>query len=346
MKIVSVPFKRFIIAFLVLGESIPVIQNKLKDFGMHIDENEAEKILIELRNILPDSLKEKLNSNIKFDDSIDIEKQWMQQLGVYEFCDFALRRKDPDSKKEYFKWFNDCLWLVGAKDTMSLVNIFMFNKEEYESISAIISFKYRKKIGVESLKRYHDIFWDTDSMNAKEALYFCPIFQKSTLIIRDMRAAGIVIEKYESSDDGEDINSLFHDSNYIKWKIGFKEVEIPGPTDFLEGVMKDSYFKYYESMNMLRSVEEESESGSNDKLGDFESRKVKRRNVEEQRIKMAKGWLEMYSKAHKYKKASAGTSTDEDFFEKMKNLELKFDEEKLMDIEASPEVYNDIKEDI
>jgi len=302
-----------------------------------------------LRNLLPPRLKEKLNARQIFSIADETEKQWFQELGIYEFVHFILNRKKEEFEKpEYFKWFEDCLWMLGYKDTMCIVNIFLFNKEPLEDISNIIMFRFRKKVAQEALKKYQEIFWDTEAVNAKEALYFCRPFQDNTLIVKDIKQAGITIEQFDSSDDGIDIVSIFHESNYIKWKLGVKEFEAPKPQDFLKKVMNDSYFKYYESMNMIRSVEEESETGSNDKLGPFDSKKIRRRNVEEQKAKLAKHWLEVYLKANKYKKSEIDGDGDKgiDVFEKMRQVDMRFDEESLINIDDNPEIFDDIKEDL
>lgn len=351
----AVPFRRFILTFLMFGDSLEKIIDKLKQFELHAVEDDIAPILNELQNSLPENLKTKLNDRRAINPTEEAEKKWFEHFDIYEFATFSILRKqiEKDKRPEYFKWFEDCLWILGHRDTMSLVNIFLFNDESLESISNIISFKYRKKVGIEALKRYRSVFWETNAITAKDALYFFKPFQKDVLIIREMRSgseAQLFHEGQESSTvhDGSDLGVIFHDSNYIKWKIGYKQFEVPKPEDFMDKVMRDSYFKYYESMNMTRSVEEESESGCNEKVGNFSSERVRRRNVEEHKARSAKHWLELYAKAHKYRTDEKNKSGDsgKDFFKKMSEIDMKFNTEKLMDISENKEVYDDIKDDM
>ena len=102
-------------------------------------------------------------------------------------------------------------------------------------------------------------------------------------------------------------------------------------------------FKYYETMNMVRSTEEEYEDGFNDKIGQFNVNRRKRRNVEEQKVKAAKGWVDLYTKAHKAKKPEV--VGDEDIFKKMNEIPMTFDSEKLLSVDDLPELMEDIRKD-
>jgi len=350
----KIPFEKFIITFLLFDKSIPYIVEKLNTFGYEIDDSEVSEVFDDLKSLLPKRLKEKLVEGAPFDLEDTQHVQWLKQFDVFEFYDFIIRKdkgiKDPP---EYFKWCKDCLWVHANRDIMSLINIFLFNGEEYSSISNIIMFKYKKKIGVDALELYHKMFWQTEFMTAKEALYHCVPFRNNALIIRHLRSGEIEIETYNEEgghnesgmeqNDGSDVSFTFHDSNYIKWKIGYKDIDVPTTDDFLEKVKTDSFYKYYEAMNMSRSVEIEEENGFNDN-GTFDSTKIRKRNVEEQRVKMAKNWFEMYLKADKSKPVSK--SVKEDFFEKMEQLELRFEEDKIALVEDIPGVLDDIKSDI
>ena len=345
------PFKKFVMAFLVAGESLGSIVDKLKRFELNAEESDLTPVLNELKNSLPQNLKEKIDRREPLSPSDENHAQWLKKLDIFEFYDFAIRRKEEGIERpEYFKWFENCLWILAYKDIMSLINIFLFNNEDPESISAIISFKYKKKIGIEAISCYKDTFWDTGAMTAKDALYYCVPFRNDTLIIRKIRSGTEIWklnnEDAEVSDDGSDVGAIFHDSNYIKWKIGYREFDIPKPQDFLQKVMKDSFFKYYESMNMIQSIEAETEVGFNEKLGDHHSTRRRKRNVEEQKAKMAKHWLDLFLKANKYHKDEGGGKTDKDFFEKMRDLTMEFDEEKLMTIDDDENILDDIRKDM
>lgn len=343
----KVPFGRFITTFLLFSKNISFIVNKLNDFGYQIPEEGISEIFKDLKGILPEKFKKLIEQREMFNVKDPGHVQWLKQLDVFEFYDFVVRKDENlDDPPPYFKWCEDCMWIHGYKDVMVLVNILIFNGEENEDISKIIMYKYRKKIGIEALDLYRRVFWNTECLTAKEALYYCLPFQNNALIIRRLRS-GNEAEKLDSGNeqsDGSDVPFTFHDTSYIKWKIGYRDVEVPTSRDFLEGVKKDSYFKYYEAMNMTHSIEIEEEEGLSVKLGAYNETKTKKRNVEEQRVKMAKQWLDIFIKAEH--SIPVGSDKKEDFFERMEQLELGFDEEKIARIDDMPEVMDDIKQDI
>ena len=343
----TIPFKKFIIMFLLFNKNTTYIIDKLKDFGYFIKEQDIVDILNELRTIMPPSLSEILNANGIFDSTNELHIQWLQQLGVFEFYDFTLRKDKGKDPPNYFNWCQNCLWIHGYKDIMCLINILLFNEESFEEISDIISFKYKKKIGIECLKLYKEIFWDTNNLTAKEALEYCIPFKDSALIIRKLRSGQTEIYAADESDNGSDVPITFHNTNYIKWKIGYKKVEVPTAKDFLNQIKTDSYFKYYEAMNMTRSVDSEDESGDNMKFGTFSRNLSIKKNVEEQRVKIVRNWFDIFLKANEA--MPEGGADTKGFFEKMQQLELDFGEvedEKIVRIEDVPHILEDIKGDM
>jgi len=344
----KIPFKKLIFVYLLRNMSIAEINSKLYKFGYHCSEEETSGLYSDLRYMLPESLKEKTEDMMEFRVSDEKDAEWLKHLKIFKLFNFLQNRYKKDfTKPDYFKWFEDCLWILNHEDTMSLINIFLFNNEPIESISAIIDFRYKKSITIDAINIYKEYFWDCDGMTAKEAMYFCIPFRQDTLIIKRIKyGSDVTVSSLNSTEnDGSDTNFVFHDTNYIKWKIGYKEFKLPDAKDFMEQIKKDSYYKYYEVMNMTQSIEIDEEDGENDKLGAFKSIKTKKRNVEEQRIKGAKHWMEMYLKADKAIPVEDDDAEGE-FFEKMKNMELDFDDEKIMDIGEDPEMLNDVREDV
>lgn len=342
-----VPFRRFITTFLLFNKNIDFIVNKLREFGYAITDFEISDIFKQLKNTLPEKYKEALEKRDVFDLNNPGHVEWLKQLGTFEYYDYIVRKDQSlEDPPKYFKWCEDCMWIHAYKDVMVIVNILLFNEEDLESISKIISFKYRKKISMEALELYKKVFWDVDSLTAKEALHYCLPFRNNALIIRKLRSGDEAVAYSEDSEnnDGSDVPFVFHDAKYIKWKIGYRDVEIPTPRDFMEKVKQDSYFKYYEALNMTQSIEIEEEEGSNDKIGAFNSIKKKRRNVEEQRAKLAKQWTDLFIKAHN-STPSAGSDKNA-LLDKIEQLELEFEEEKMARIDDMPEVMNDIRQDI
>ena len=95
---------------------------------------------------------------------------------------------------------------------------------------------------------------------------------------------------------------------------------------------------------MTQSVETECEDGHDDRLGEFEHKKIKHRNVEEQKAKMAKHWVDLYLKAES--SMPDGGAKSEDFFKQMKQLTLNFEDDKLARIDDMPDVMKDITGDM
>lgn len=343
----NIPFRKFIITFLLFNKNTTFIIEKLRGFGYHITEQQVTDIFNEIRILLPPNLTELVNSGGIFNPADETHLQWLKYFDVLELYDFILRRDSEKTPPNYFKWCEDCLWIHNYKDIMCLVNILIFNNEPLESISDIVMFKYKRKIGIDCLELYKKMFWDTCEVTAKDAIEYCLPFKDNTLIVRKLKSGETEVHTQDESNDGSDVPFTFHDNNYIKWKIGYKEVSVPTAKDFLSQIKKDSYFKYYETMNMTRSISSEEESGDNEEFGAFNKTKVIKKNVEEQRVKIAKNWMEMFLKANE-----AMPENGEDtkgFFEKMSQLELDFEEtedERIMRIEDAPEILTDIKGDL
>lgn len=341
-----VPFRRFITTFLLFNKNVNFIVKKLNKFGYKVSEQEVSEIFTDLKNTLPQKYRELVESRQIFNLEDKVHVEWLKTLGVFEYYDFIVRGSSkPKDPPEYFKWCEDCMWVHGYKDVMVIVNILLFNEEDFESISSIISYRYRKKIGIDALALYKKVFWDSNDMTAKEALHYCIPFRNNALIIRNLRSGGEAeMLKDREDNDGSDVPFTFHDASYIKWKLGYRNVEVPTPRDFLERVKQDSFYKYYETINMTQSIEVEEEEGSNDKIGAYNGLRIKRRNVEDQKAKLAKHWTDLYIKANNNLPSEG--SNKNDFFDKMEQLELEFEEEKIARIDDMPEVLNDIKQDM
>jgi len=342
------PFKKFIITFLLFNKNISFIIERLKEFGYFIEEKEILCIFNEMKNMLPPSIIQLIDAKYPLDINNESHVQWLRYFEVFEFYDFVIRRDSENNPPEYFKWCSDCLWVHKYKDAMCLINIFLFNGEPLDEISKIVMFKYKKKISVDALLLYQKMFWDIAFVSAKDALYYCIPFRQNTLIIRKLRSGESDIETIKDDcNSGSDVPITFHDVNYIKWKIGYRDIVAPRAQDFIEQVKKDSYFKYYEIMNMTQSAETSEEDGTNDEFGAFNKSSITRRNVEEQRVKLAKSWLDIYMKANDAMPVGGGETKD--FFEKMQQVCLDFGEvedEKIARVEDVGGMLNDVKGDL
>jgi len=341
----KIPFRKFIIALLLCGKDVNGVVDKLKTFNYDITPDEVSGVFDDIRAILPGPIAQLLNDGGILRLTEEQHVEWLKHFGVFEIYDHILRSaKNIDNPPEYFKWCDDCVWIHTYKDIMSIVNIFMFNEEPLDTISDVLIIKYSRKIGVDALKLYQEIFWDTTDISAKEALKHCRPFRNNTLIIRQIRSGSEIEMSNEAEHDGCGVPFHFHEMDYIKWKIGYK-VEAPKPKDFLEKVQTDSMYKYYEAINMTQSIEIEEEAGNNE-IGGFDTTRTKRRNVEEMKANNAKKWFDMFIKAKEH--MPDDRSDSEDFFKRMEQLELAFDSgnEQIANIEDLPDVMDDIKSDI
>lgn len=342
-----IPFKKFIIGLLLKNKDIEYISQTIKKFHYYITDDSIEEIYESLKNDMPAKLKENVNNRTSFKLTVD-DALWIEHLGVAELYDYISRR-DTIAKEDrlpYYKWFDECFWVHDHEDVMSLINIFIFNEEPLINISRIIHYKYKKKIGVHALRMYMNIFWDCRGVTAKEALYHCMPFRKNALILKNIKGGEhrMIAELQKYEDDGSDTSLVLHDSSYIKWKIGYTEdVNIPTIKDFMNKVKVDSYYKYYEAMNMTQSVEYEEQIG-NSAEGPFDSSTTRYKNVERQKAKQVKHWMDVFIKADK--SIPDEVESDDQFFEDMKTLKLEFEDEKLLSIKDAKDIMEDIKGDI
>lgn len=317
----------------------------LHGFDFYCSEAELKPILENMRMLMPD--KHKIDNCIEFD--LVEDKSWFDIFDCYEFCDFYKNKNVATTTMidlpHYYKWFNDCLWILNNHDVAVFVNIFLFNGDDNTSISDFISVKFKKKIGVDTLGWYKKLFWDCGAMDAKTAYTYYTKFMNTAYVVRHRLNGGVDLgAQILSADNACDEPIVFNTSAYIKWKAGYRNIEVPSAKDFAKRVMQDSYFKYEEAMTMTQSVEEMSEIGSNDKIGAYNSDRTVRRNVEEQRLKLAKAWSDLFIKASSHVKES---STEEnDFFSKMNQLTITYVDEKIVAASENPKLLDDIRQDM
>jgi len=221
----------------------------------------------------------------------------------------------------------------------------MFNDESHSEISAVVGFKYKKKLSSEALERFQSIFWDTSSCTAKDAIMRCSHFKDNTLVIKTLSTGeqdAAIFQNYHKSN-GSSVNVVFHPVEYIKWKIGYKKLAPPKPKDFIEAVQTDSYHKYYEAMNMETFVEWSKEESFGGEFGDTEATRINYKNVEDQKARLAKHWFDMYLKAHSAMPEDG--ESDGSFFDKLDQYALTFDEEKIANARDVKGLIDDVKGD-
>lgn len=341
----TIPFKKFILTLLFFGHDASFISNKLKSFGYIYHPSDISEMFVDIKSIMSPKMKEHLEQSQPLDINNEAHRSWLMYFKVFDLYHYISTKNDP-SRPPYFKWFDDCLWVHNYQEAMSLVNIFIFNDEPLESIAAILYFRYRKKMSVDALQKYKEYFWNTENLTAPEAFKYCKPFQENAMIIRRMRTGEVAVSVQDiDRDNSVDLPVLLQDSEYIKWKIGYQDVKVPTTRDFLQQVQRDSYFKFYETMQMARSAEAEEEVADSDQFGSTTTTRKRFRNVEENRAKLARQWLDIYLKAQV--SMPSDNVGDDNFFERMDQLELKFhDYDKIALISENYDILEDISGDM
>jgi hypothetical protein len=338
-----IPYKKFVISLLFFAKDVKYILDKILSFHYYVEGQWIADIYQEVKSTLPPNIVGLLNDKVALPMQYH---EWFRHYKIFEIYDYFINKE----KSEYKKWVEDCLWVINNKDIMILMNILLFNNEPHDSISDIIQFKFKKKLGVDMIAMYQNLFWDCSNMDAKEAFLYCIPFRKSSLIIRELASGETEIEKPDvvggPGDNQCDVPVTFHDINYIKWKIGYKKVSPVSAKEFLNQVKTDSMYKYYEVMHMKRFSEAESGSETGGMYGDIVTEKSRYKNVEESKAALAKKWVDIYLKVEE--RAPTGVNKNDEFFDRMNQTELDFGDSKEMisTVEDHVGMLEDIKGDM
>jgi hypothetical protein len=334
------PYKKFIISLLFFAKDVKYILEKVQSFHYYIEGQWITDTYQEIKATLPPNITELLNNK----SIVPIEyADWFRHYKIFEIYDYLVNKE----KSEYKKWIEDCLWIINDKNVMTLVNILLFNNEPYDSISDIIQFKFKKKLGVSMIEMYQNLFWDCSNMTAKEAFLYCIPFRQNSLIIRELASGETEVEKPDVVNDNKcDVPVTFHDINYIKWKIGYKKITPVSAKEFLNQVKTDSMYKYYEVMHMNRFSEADSETETSDAFGSKVIERSRHKNVEESKAALAKKWIDLYLKIEE--RAPTGINKNDEFFKKMNQISLDFGDSKEMisTLEDCKGMLEDIKGDM
>jgi hypothetical protein len=353
------PFKKFIQAHYFAGQPVHNTIGICGIYGYLTTTGEVSKYYAEISDILPQALQDLMANGGHFDSTNDSHSQWLKHFGVFEVYDYMSRRKiKMDDTPAYFKWIEDILWMNKLPDVQTVVNILMFNGEPDHTISGIISFKYKRKVGVDALRLHRELFWNCLILDAKSALYYCKNFHSSALVIRQITSGTCVLNTSEElekaitsiasgdeyGDDGNNVGVVFQDPEYIKWKIGVPDAKVPDTREFLEEVKKSSIFKFREASMISQSIEVEEKKGNNAALGDFNETITKKRNTEERRSRMMKEYLDMFIKAEKAMPEKKDDT--ENFFQRLDQLEMNFGGERLAVATDQKDLFADIVGDV
>lgn len=360
----ELPFKKYIIAQLLRGKSCSNIIDQLNSFGYNVNMGQVQIILEDMQRTLPDNIRELFSNSKSLDSSNDNHIEWMKHYDVYDFIKYLDDTVNKTQNRHMRDTFDNLIWFHNHPAVASLINVLIFNKEPSDSIVAIIDFKFSKKMPINTIDQHKKIMWDTENISAIEALRFCRHFNNNILAItsygsgcvneeEDWAKGGILngIGTESEASNGFSSAVIFQDTDYIKWKIGYKEIKKPDITEFLEEVKTDSYYKYKEAMQMIQNIErskiEGITPGEDGSPVEINNTNTRYRNVEEQKNKLAKAWVDMYIKAHKSLPESHQDDKVDEFFENLKEqVELDFEENEVSDYLTTIDDAKDILKDI
>lgn len=312
--------------------------NLLTAHDFEIEAQEVVDCIDEYKIILPPNIIELLKNKEAIDPTNESFIPWLRYLKIEYYYNYIYHRgKNPGYTPLYYKWCQDAIWIAEHEDVKNVVNIFLFNGEELQSIERIIKFKYSKKISQNALKIYSEIFWDCTGLSSKEAVYRYKPFQDTMLIVRKLEDGPITdiaeIEKIKDINGDVSGNILERDIQWIKWKVGIKDIDIPTPQDFLNKVKLDSTMLYDEVMRTrnvkeIKVVENKIKITKDDE-GNIESelydeKELSYKDLLEYKLSNAKKCTDLYIKAHSHMPKEGSNSTKK-FFERMEEIEMRYD---------------------
>ena len=338
------PFHKYIINLVFANENILHICDNLVKKNFYVTRDEIDSVYNDVLSTAPSSIHEFIHNKqpLNIDDPSHVE--FLNYYGVYEIYSYPFL-KDKEDRPRYCKWIEDINWIMSYDDIMTLVNMMIFNDEDHDNISTIIQFKFKKKIGVDTIDMYKEIFWNVGNISAKEAMKYYPILRDSSAIIRMLSNGDSEIETLRESSNGINIPFYSMDSDYIKWKVGYK-VKAPDLKSFLQKVQTDSMYKYEEAMKMVRSVEVSTEEGVGFEGNEVDITRTSRKNVESEKLKIAKGYVDLFIKAAE-KMPVEQSEEEADFFKNLEQLTLEFvNNEKILSAKDIPGLMEDIRRDI
>ena len=349
------PIKKYIISLFFLGNNIEDIIEKVESLDFKIQEGDVISIIEEYKLILPPSIISLLNSHSGLSPEHESVIPWLKYLKIEQYYDYLyFNGKREDYTPLSYKWCADAEWISKEQHVRSLVNIFLFNEEPLESITKIVAFKFRKKVSQKALEIYQEVFWNTVGVTARQAVYYYIPFQDTTAIIKrlegDYTTDVACSKKYATAEIGRSI--LDQDLDWVKWKVGVKDLEAPTPERFLSRVQKDVAMMYDEVMSsdnirevkvtenkVLTTVDDEGNKHS--EL--YDETEVITKNTTEFKINNMKKLTDLFVKAEA-SMPKEGSSSTQKFFETLKKFELSYTSEfdaKIVNLEDNPAALED-----
>jgi hypothetical protein len=347
----KIPFIKYIINQIFSNKNIQNISEDLGKKHYFITTDEVNEVFKDVLETSSPAIRECLSNRQLLDIENDAHADVLRHYGIYDLYEYSnLGTVAIEDAPKTVKWFEGINWILEYEDVMALVNIFLFNEEPLLSISSVLQFKYKKKISVKALEMYQSIYWDTSLISGKEALRYCKSLRNSSYVVRRFADGELEVihkeKKNPESSNGYEEPSYMMDTNYIKWKIGYKkDIEIPSTKDFLSSVKMDAMYKYQEALHMEKSIEVDTEEGVGFEGNTIDLTKTKRKNVEAERARLMKNYLDLFIKADD--KMPDDNADEENFFKNLEQINMTFvNKEKIINIEERPDILDDIKGDM
>ena len=346
------PFYRYVIYLIFSGYKIQGITTELRRKHFEVSDDEVNSIYQDILSISSDTVLDCLTSRKPLDIDNPAHIDILDHFGITKYF---LRNHNPsrtvESTPRWYKWVDRCEWITEHHDIQTVIHILLFNGDDYKSIAAVIQFKYKYLLGEKSIETYVNTFWDVDQFSAKEAAKYYPVLKNSTYILRMFSDGEAEVEHvsyvYPESMNSTGMGFTIMDSDYVKWKLGMrKDIRVPSTTDFLENVKMDTMYKYKEALHMTSSVESNKEEGEGFE-GPINNSRTIRRNVEAERAKLMRQYLDMFIKADGAIPVVEDAENESNFFENLQQVSLSFmEDEKILSIDDNREMLEDIKQDM
>jgi len=350
-----VPYKKYVITLLFLGKEANQIDCLVKSFNYFFDINIVPEIFTEICLFAPEDIRDSLKLKNKMDIDNPNHVGFLKHFEVFELYHYLLTLgNDLNGNPEYFKFCQDAIWIAENPKIMAPVNLFIFNGDTSEDIVNFIKFKYKKRISVSAINLYKNMFWDCQEIDAEEAIRYCLVFHGNTIILKE----NIITSEKEIKipSDYTDLNT----SDYVKWKMGYRQVKVPNTKEFFEDIKKDCVFTYQEIMNRQNFITTTHKTGTsfNDKEnnskekdgnsggGIIDQKTIVYKDPIDARYNLINKVLKVYSNVEDRMPTSDGET--ENFFDKIRKIEIIYEGEskKILRLEDNPGMLNDIKDDM
>lgn len=319
-----VPQRGLIRALILIGKSGEDIIATCRDFGYGCSREDVTVTARAILDIAGANVKKLIEDKQPLRADDPGHRQWLEVFGVREMVEFMADKARVDPP-DFFKWVRDAIWINAMAEVQIVVNTLMYNGDDDQSIASVLRFKYKMTISAEALRIHREIFFDAKDLSADIVIANCMRMHGSTLVLREISGETGMRRGYAEVDGGQNRHFVFHNSEYLKWKLGYPELKPPRAEDFLNKVMTDAEFRYYEASQMTQFAKRKKEEGLSAVTGENYNNEVTQYdNVATEQAKLLNHYANMYVRALRAKPVSR-SSAAEDLIAKLTRIEIEFD---------------------